>query len=110
VRGIGRRLTFYSDSVLLFVERDAVNFDGVNDPMRICRRCSRPQVNPKLSLLIGYDDFANGRRAISFLRYLKEAFGDLCMFNPQFLRFEDLMRPQVAQEMGSDAAMADMAS
>jgi hypothetical protein len=59
-------------------------------------------------LLIAYDDFANGRCAVRFLEKLVDEFGKLFTFIPRLLKFEDLMRPQVARQVEHEAAEADM--
>jgi hypothetical protein len=63
---------------------------------------------PEFKLLIAYDDFANGRYAMRFLERLVDEFGRLFSFIPRLLKFEDLMRPQVAEQVEKEAAEADM--
>ncbi len=63
---------------------------------------------PEFKLLIAYEDFANGRRAMMFLERLVEEFGRLFTFVPRFLKFEDLTKAQVAEQMEKEALEADL--
>jgi hypothetical protein len=74
-------------------------------PVRLATDLEGP---PELKLLIAWDDFANGRRAICFLERLLEDFGRIFTFTPIFLRFEDLLRPETAAQMKDEATQADL--
>jgi hypothetical protein len=63
---------------------------------------------PEFRLLLAWDDFASGRRAVCFLERLVDEFGRMFTFVPSFLRFEDLRQPHVAQQMEDQAAEADL--
>jgi hypothetical protein len=69
---------------------------------------SHLEAPPEIKLLIAWDDFANGRRAICFVEQLQKDFGGMFTFTLSFLKFEDLMRPQTAAEMEGKAGEADM--
>ena len=63
---------------------------------------------PEFKLVIAYDSFANGRCAMKFFEWLMEDFGKLFTFVPRFLRFEDLLWPDLQEEAAREAAEADM--
>lgn len=63
---------------------------------------------PELKLVIAYESFADGLCALRFLEKLLQDFGRLFTFVPRFLKFEQLLQPEVAARTSAEAAAADM--
>lgn len=63
---------------------------------------------PVLKLVIAYDDFAHGLCAMNFVKWLIDDFGRLFTFVPRFLRFEELLRRDVAGQAAQEAEEADL--
>ena len=63
---------------------------------------------PVLKLVIAYDDFANGLCAMNFFQSLLDEFGWMFIFVPRFLKFEELLRREVAERVAQEAAEADL--
>ena len=63
---------------------------------------------PVLKMVIAYDDFAHGMCALHFLESLIADFGEMFTFVPRFLKFEELLRWDVAEQVSKEAAEADL--
>jgi hypothetical protein len=63
---------------------------------------------PEFKLVIAYEDFAHGQYAIKFFEWIVAKFGELFTFVPHFLKFEELLWPQVNQQVTRELADASM--
>ncbi len=59
-------------------------------------------------MVIAYGDFANGRCAMNFFDRIVAEFGKMFIFVPSFLKFEELLWPEVGDRVVREAAEADM--
>ncbi len=65
-------------------------------------------VLPEFNVLIAYDGFANRLYARQLMARLEETVGKLHQVVPHYLKFEQLLWPQVRRKAGQQAAQADL--
>jgi len=64
--------------------------------------------NPTFNVVIAYEDFETGKRAMRTYDYLVQHLGEACVFSNQMWKFEVLDVPKLRSMAAKDAAAADI--
>jgi len=66
------------------------------------------EINPVFNVVIAYEDFETGKRAMKTYDYLVQHLGDDCTFKNQMWKFDVLAVPKLREMAVKDAAAADI--
>ena len=66
------------------------------------------ELNPAFNVVIAYEDFETGKRAMKTYDYLVQHLGEECTFKNQMWKFEVLALPKLREMAVKDASTADI--